>query len=114
MPEKISRKISGKNRNRRDGMASKSIISNDRKCIVCDSTFNLHKHHIFEGTANRKKSEQDGCWCYLCSRHHNGSDAGVHYNKVFETDLKQKTQRLWEQKYGTREDFIKRYGRSYL
>lgn len=93
---------------------AKSIISNERKCLVCDSTVNLHKHHVFEGTANRKKSEKDGCWVYLCSRHHNGSNAGIHYNKVFETNLKQKCQKEWEKIYGSREDFIKRYGRSYL
>lgn len=92
----------------------KSIVSNEPKCLICGTTNNLHRHHIFFGTANRKKSEKDGCWCYLCSRHHNGSENSVHYNHAMDRNLKKSTQRRWEAVYGTREDFIKRYGKSYL
>ena len=93
---------------------AKSIISNERECIVCHMTFRLHKHHIFYGTANRKLSDEYGCWCYLCQRHHNASDKGVHFNKTFDMRLKQECQRKWEETYGTREDFIKVFGKSYL
>ena len=41
---------------------SKSILQNKKECYITGSTYNLHKHHVFEGTANRKLSEQDGLW----------------------------------------------------
>ena len=93
---------------------SKSLLGNDRICFVCGTTFNLHKHHIFGG-ANRSRSEKDGCWCYLCTSHHNMSDKGVHFNKELDTRLKQICQTAWEITYGKSDlDFIKEYGRNYL
>ena len=93
---------------------SKSLISDERACYVCGTPFNLHKHHIFGG-ANRKKSERDGCWCYLCAQHHNMSDKGVHFNKELDTRLKQTCERLWMvENEKTIYDFIKEYGRNYL
>lgn len=92
----------------------KSLISNEKECYVCHTTQNLHKHHIYEGTANRKKSDQDGCWVYLCARHHNVSKYGVHFNKELELLLKARCQLAWEREYNkTTEDFIKRFGRNY-
>nr|DAO53810.1 MAG TPA: Recombination enhancement, RecA-dependent nuclease [Caudoviricetes sp.] len=94
---------------------SKSIMSNERKCFACSSTYNLHRHHIYFGSANRKLSEQDGCWVYLCANHHNMSRFGVHTgNRALDIHLKQECQRKWEAKNGTREDFIKRFGKNYL
>lgn len=93
---------------------SKSIISNKHECLVCKTTFNLHKHHIFYGSANRKLSEKYGCWCYLCARHHNMSDAGVHFDKPLDIKLKQYCQKKWEEKYGDRQEFIKVFGKSHL
>ena len=93
---------------------SKSIISNERQCLVCGLPYNLHRHHIFFGAANRKLSEQYGCWVYLCARHHNMSNKGVHFNKELDTKLKQTAQKAWEYQNGSREDFIKVFGRNYL
>ena len=92
---------------------SESIINNKRECIVCKTIDNLHRHHVFEGTGRRKLSEQYGCWVYLCSRHHNGSNAGVHFNKRFDAQLKKMCQIAWEERYGTTEDFIRIFGRNY-
>lgn len=92
----------------------KSLLSDERICLVCGTTQNLHKHHIFGG-ANRRKSERDGCWCYLCAPHHNMSDMGVHFNKELDTRLKQRCQIKWQEVYNKSEDdFIKEYGRNYL
>lgn len=94
---------------------SKSIISNEKRCIVCQDTRDLHRHHIFFGTANRRLSEKHGCWVYLCPRHHNMSDQGVHFNKTLDLILKQQCQRVLENKLGwTREKMIEVFGRSYL
>lgn len=93
---------------------SQSIISNEPECLVCKTTLNLHRHHVFGGVGRRGKSEMYGCWVYLCARHHNMSNAGVHFNKQLDAKLKQECQRAWEVKYGDRDDFIREFGRSYL
>ena len=93
---------------------SKSIISNIKECFICGSIQNLNKHHIFFGTANRKLSEEDGCWVYLCTNHHTMTNHSVHRNIDVDLDLKRKCQKEWESLYGDREKFIERYGKSYL
>lgn len=92
---------------------SKSIISNERVCVVCGDVYNLHRHHIYYGSSNRKQSEKYGCWCYLCARHHNMSNEGVHFNKSLDMELKKKCQEVWEQTK-TRESFMQIFGRNYL
>ena len=60
------------------------------------------------------QSEKYGCWCYLCARHHNMSDVGVHFNRKLDLKLKRHTQRLWEERYGDRNDFIRTFGKSWI
>lgn len=93
---------------------SESIICNDKECFVCGKPDQLHIHHVFKGTANRKLSDEDGCWVYLCGYHHNLSNEGVHYNTPFNITLEKFTQYIWEEKYGDRNQFRKRYGKSFL
>lgn len=94
---------------------SKSIISNERECVVCGDTRYLHKHHIFYGTANRKLSEKYGCWCYLCARHHNMSDHGVHADNLLDLKLKKECQEILERELAwPRERVIETFGRSWL
>ena len=92
---------------------SRSIISNERECLVCSTTHNLHKHHIFYGTGKRTLSEKYGCWCYLCAKHHNLSDEGVHFNKKLDNDLKQMAQSKFMKEYPEL-NFLKIFGRNYL
>ena len=47
---------------------SESILSNERVCYICGSP-EVVVHHIFMGVANRKLSDEDGCWVYLCPPH---------------------------------------------
>ena len=92
----------------------KSIIDNNRYCYVCKTPYNLHRHHIFF-SANRKKSDEDGCWVYLCARHHNMSDEGVHFNRELDMKLKRLAEKRWCEYYDkTTNDFIKRYYKNYL
>ena len=93
---------------------TKSIMSNDRECFVCGTPLDLHRHHIFYGMANRIISEKEGCWCYLCARHHNMTNDGVHHNYAFNITLKKYCQEKWEAKNGDRKDFIRIFGKSYL
>ena len=92
---------------------SDSIISNERRCVVCGTTQDLHRHHIYAGT-KRKASERMGCWCYLCGKHHNLSSEGVHFNHDLDRELKMICQRIFEEKVGDREMFRSTFGKSYL
>lgn len=89
----------------------KSIISSEVECLVCKSP-HVHKHHIYAGS-RRKLSEEYGCWCFLCPRHHNMSDSGVHFDTVLDLKLKKLCQELFEEDH-SREEFISIFGKSYL
>lgn len=91
-----------------------SIMSNVKRCYICNAPEGLHQHHIFEGTANRAMSDKFGCWVWLCGYHHNLSNEGVHKNKPFEISLKKHCQEKWESLFGSRVDFIKTFGKSYI
>ena len=93
---------------------SKSIMSNERVCYLCRSTYDLHKHHVLFGAGRRETAEKDGCWVYLCAAHHNMSNHSVHFDRALDRRLKAICQRKWEQKYGSREKFMARYGRNYI
>ena len=94
---------------------AKSIIQSKKECYITRSIYNLHKHHIFEGIANRKQSEKYGLWIYLRADWHNLSNYGVHFNKELDLKLKRMAQRRWQEYYNkTKEDFIARYGKNYL
>lgn len=91
-----------------------SLLSNEKVCYICNAPHNIHKHHIYAGVGRRDNSEKYGCWVYLCAAHHNMSDYGVHFNKTLDLDLKKLCQERWEEKYGSREDFRRVFGKSYL
>lgn len=94
---------------------TKSIICNDKRCFICGTENNIHIHHLIYGSANRKKSEEDGLWVYLCGKHHNLSAEGVHYNKALDLRFKKMAEKRWIDFYGkSEESFIKRYGKNYL
>ena len=92
----------------------KSLMSNIKTCYICGSPNMIHKHHIFGG-ANRKKSERDGCWCYLCAYHHNMSNEGVHFDRDKDLRLKKKCEARWMLYYNkSKDDFIREYGKNYI
>ena len=94
---------------------AKSIIQFNKECYVCKTRNNLHRHEIFFGKANRKKSIEDGCTVYLCGIHHNLSNEGVHFDKELDAHLKRLGEICWLTYYDKEiPDFIKRYGKSYL
>ena len=93
----------------------KSILQTEKECFECKSTYNLHLHHIYFGTANRKISDKNGFVVYLCQFHHTG-DYGVHgkYGKKRDKLLKQCCQLKYEHLGHSRASFIKLIGKSYL
>ena len=91
-----------------------SIIQNEKKCFVCGTTLNIHIHEIMYGK-NRQNSINDGCCVYLCGKHHNLSNEGVHFNHELDLKLKQLAEQKWCKYYNkTPEDFRKRYYCNYL
>lgn len=89
----------------------KSVIQKNKECYVCKTTCGLHEHHIIYGTANRKKSEKHGFKVWLCGRHHNLSNEGVHFNKKFDLHLKCICQEWWLGNGHTKDEWIIEFGR---
>jgi hypothetical protein len=95
-------------------MREKVILKKDKQCWFCGNTQNLHLHHIFHGSANRKISDKYALCVWVCAYHHNLGQKCVHNNKEMDLILKTKGQEYFENTYGSREDFIKIFGRNYL
>lgn len=99
----------------------KSILQNetDRHCFLCMMAGNyqlydvLHEHHIFFGTANRKKSEEYGMKVNLCLTHHETGEHAVHKDRDTDMKLKRIAQEKFEETH-SREEFRKIFGKSYL
>ena len=51
---------------------------------------------------------------WLCPKHHNMSDEGVHFNRELDLQLKKLAQEYYEANYGDRVDFRETFGRNYL
>lgn len=97
----------------------KSYIQDTKECYLCRKLYDvctdtdLHEHHIYEGWANRSVSEKMGAKIWLCGRHHNLSDQGIHFNKDIDLEVKKEAQRLYEKNH-TREEFMELIGKNYL
>ena len=91
----------------------KSIIQENKECWVCSTTQDIHEHHILYGTANRRLSEKYGLKVWLCGKHHNLSNEGVHFNKELDRRLKVLAQKRFEEEYPN-ESFLRIFGRNYI
>lgn len=103
----------------------KSIVQQDEsRCYLCggiaywndnDTLERLEKHHIFGGNPNRKHSEKYGLFIFLHGDkcHRNGKQS-VHRNKAVRMAVQAAGQKAFEEKIGTREEFRRIFGKSYL
>lgn len=74
-----------------------------------------HRHEIFFGTANRKKSIEDGLVIFLTPTMHNMSDHGIHFDRHFDLYAKRQGELAWMAYYEKNvHDFVEKYGRNYL
>lgn len=76
-----------------------------------------HRHEIFFGTANRKKSIKYGLVVFIRPEDHNMSEYGVHNRKGHEFDMHLKKlgqKRAMDEYAWTTEEFIEIFGRSYI
>lgn len=92
-----------------------SVLTNDMHSCYITHLNVVHVHHVFNG--NRKAASEAGGFLVPLhpTLHTNGPDS-VHRkpNQGLDLMLKQKCQRYYEEHYGTRDEFIKEFGRSYL
>ena len=84
--------------------------TNKELCFFCGQ-WATDLHHCIHGTANRKLADQDGLTVRLCRRCH----MNLHDKGTCDRELQKIAQQKWMEHNGkTADDFIKRYGKSYL
>lgn len=91
----------------------KSILQTEKVCYMCGREYGLEKHHIFAGMANRRISEREGLWCWLCGTTCHRGTHGAQYDKEMNFYLKGQAQKAFERTH-TRQEWMKLIGRNYL
>lgn len=98
---------------------AKSIMQKDRStCYLCGKAGGycnpLEEHHVIYGRGNRPLSEKYGLKVMLhavtCHKYNNGP----HNNAETRKKLCQDAQRAFEEHHGTREEFMRIFGKNYL
>ncbi len=89
----------------------KSILQHEKYCVFCGEQTGLHKHHCFYGTANRRISEDNGFWVWLCLECH--MEAHANPNSGKDLELKIECQEKFELDH-KRDDFMRLIGRNYI
>lgn len=92
---------------------NKVKLQANKECWFCHTTQNLHRHEIYFGSANRRKSIAAGMQVWLCAPHHNMSGHSVHHNREMDLKLKRWGQMEFE-KVNTREEFMNIFHHNYL
>ena len=90
----------------------RSILRTEKgSCYICHKSGFTHEHHIFHGTANRKKAEELGLKVHLCPECH----GKVHMDHEWDLLLKQHGEQMWLI-HNDKEisDFIKVFGKNYI
>ena len=90
----------------------KSALQNEKRCYVCGSEIDLERHHVLAGMANRRLSERNNLWVWLCHRHHTGPD-GAQYNAELNRRLKEDAQQAFEKEH-TRQEWMDLFRKNYL
>lgn len=86
------------------------MLDHREQCFICGAHYPLERHHCIHGTANRRQAEKYGLCVYLCHRCHRE----LHDHGIYDRALQEYAQRYFEANYGSREDFRRIFGRSYL
>lgn len=92
-----------------------SVLTDDMSRCYITGLNVVHIHHVFNGS-RKKASEKYGFLVPLHPTLHIYSPDSVHMspNKGLDLKLKQDCQTYFENHYGSRKEFIKIFGRSYL
>ena len=95
---------------------TKSILTDyETICFFCGRPAE-GEHHLLFGNGIRKLADEDGLKIPMCSNCHTTGKLTerIHDNPIAERLSKMLGQAVYESKIGSREEFRKRYGKSYL
>lgn len=95
-------------------MGQSMVTEYTEYCLFCGKEREADHHLIFG--SNKKLADEDKLIVPVCNDCHtmNKNIENIHGNPMACKLSKMLGQAVWEKHNGTREDFIKRYGRSYL
>lgn len=88
----------------------RSVIQDDFDDALANGYYVVH--HIFTGVQNRRKCEKYGFLVAIRPRLHDMVHREI--NEGWSLDWRQRCQRYWEENIGSREEFIREFGRSWL
>lgn len=94
-----------------------SILTDDMDSCYYTGSTTVERHHVYYrcGGGLKPICEKYGYVVPLRpDLHPNGVQADIRYAKQIDLELKQLCQRDFEKKHGTREDFRRIFGKSYL
>lgn len=91
------------------------VPGDDEFCYLCKRMSLKNRgtdvHHMLFGTGKRKLADEDGLTVHLCRLHH----AILHDRGDYKEELQKEAQQIWQIHYQkSKEDFIARYGKSYI
>ncbi len=95
---------------------TKSIITDYKDiCFFCGKPAEC-EHHLLFGNGTRKLAEEDGLKVPICNQCHtlDTVTGRIHDNVMAEKLSKMLGQAVFESEVGDRQDFMARYGKSYL
>lgn len=90
----------------------KSIMQDKKECYLTHVTYDLVVHHVMNGHAERKKSDQDGLVIYLNDSVHRYLHE-THEGRQKMYELKAAAQEAYEETH-SHEEWMRRYGKNYL
>lgn len=84
-------------------------------CFFCGAPAEC-EHHLLFGSGTRQLADKDGLKVPSCNKCHNMGQINerIHENPMAEKLSKMLGQAIYEGRIGTREEFRRRYGKSYL
>lgn len=90
-----------------------SVLTDDLDRCVITGSCHVERHHVLNGS-NRKLSEKYGFIIPLRPDWHNMTPYSVHMNQKLDEQFKRQAQMYYEAHYGSRDDFRREFGKSYL
>jgi len=113
--------MAGKNDKIKDKDRFSILVPKLDTCFICGTSSRICLHEVFHGTANRKKSKEDGLIIPLCFDHHQGT-FGVHNNSKLDSKFKHDAEICWIHEYANDcnspeekiNKFIDRYGKNFI
>lgn len=101
-----------KKKGRKQSILQPNVTRKNKVCYVTGAVgWRLECHHVYSGNPNRRISDENGFWVYLTPEIHRQVHDDT--NEKIDKQLKIACQIMYE-RTGTREDFRKLIGKSYL